>query len=59
MTSADDQICLPITEPLTTDGGLVSIHENSNLVLALSGFEKDGNLVSFALGEMFVHSSQL
>jgi hypothetical protein len=35
------------------------IHEDNNLALAFSCFEKDGNLVSFVLGEMFVHSRQL
>jgi len=47
--------CSPTVPELTTDGGRVSIHENGNLVLALSGFEKDGNLVSFVSDEMFVH----
>ena len=42
------------------DRGRLSIHhEDSNLALAFSRFEKDGNLVSFVLGEVCVHSRQL
>ena len=44
---------------VSSNGGFWWIHENSNLALSLSGFEKDRNLVSFVLGEVCVHSRQL
>ena len=48
-----------ISSKLATDRRRVSIHEDGNFALAFSGFQKDGNLVSFVLGEVCVHSGQL
>lgn len=45
---------------LAADGGGVSVHDAGDVALLMSGFEKDGNLVSFVSGEMcVVHSRQL
>jgi hypothetical protein len=49
-----------IATQFSADGGRMSIHYAGNVVLLVSGFEENGNLVSFVLGEMcVVHSRQL
>ena len=50
----------PVSTKLKADGGGVSLHDAGNVALLMSGFEEDGNLVSFVSGEMcVVHSRQL
>ena len=49
-----------ITTQFSANGGGMSIHHAGNIVLLVSGFEENGDLVSFVLGEMcVVHSWQL
>jgi hypothetical protein len=50
------QAPLLFTHFITCSGQEIS---DTVIVLALSCLEKDGDLVSFVLGEVFVHSRQL
>lgn len=50
----------PIAAKLTTDCGWMAVHDARDVTLLMSGFQKDGDLVSFVSGEMCVfHSRQL
>lgn len=45
---------------LTADSGFMAVQQHGNGTLAMTGFHKDGNLVSFVLGEVcVVHFGQL
>jgi len=44
----------PVSTKLAADGRRVSVHDAGNVALHMSGFEKDGSLVSFVSGEMCV-----
>jgi len=49
-----------ISAKLTADRGRWAVHDAGDVALLMSGFDEDGNLVSFVLGEMcVVHSRQL
>lgn len=50
----------PVSAKLAADRGGMAVHDAGDVALLMSGFQKDGNLVSFVLGEMCVfHSGQL
>jgi hypothetical protein len=49
-----------ITLHFPTNAGLLTVHCSRDVAVVMSGFGKDGNLVPFVLGEVFVfHSAQL
>lgn len=49
-----------ISAKLAADRARRAVHDAGDLALLMSGFDEDGNLVSFVLGEMcVVHSRQL
>ncbi len=62
----DREVDLDLLEPIRVDravnwptqpsmpGRFVAIYHSGNVALVLSGFVKDGNLVTFVLGEMCV-----